>query len=278
MDVKKLATRFFYGVLFLVVVIGGMLTPWSFAALTALLGVILSLEFYRMTLDRRYRREEACIIVAIVATALLGVLHPLLGFDARWMLAGLLPVFAASILLLFDCAESHDFPTALYFPLVYVLLPLLAAQMLTRPLDGPFTWRLLLGIFILMWCNDIGAYVVGMSFGQRPDSRKLFPALSPKKSWIGVVGGTAFSFLAAWVVFATIGGAVLPLVHWMALALIVSVFGVLGDLFESLIKRHAQVKDAGHLIPGHGGLLDRFDDVLFVLPLAAIYLKLLQLI
>ena len=278
MDVKKLATRFFYGVLFLVVVIGGMLTPWSFAALTALLGIILSLEFYRMTLDRRYCREEACIIVAIVATSLLGVLHPLLDFDARWMLAGLLPVFAASILLLFDCAQSHDFPTALYFPLIYVMLPLLAAQLLTRPLDGPFTWRLLLGIFILMWCNDIGAYVVGMSFGQRPDSRKLFPALSPKKSWIGVVGGTLFSFLAAWAVFATFGGAVLPLVHWLVLALIVSVFGVLGDLFESLIKRHAQVKDAGHLIPGHGGLLDRFDDVLFVLPLAAIYLKLLQLI
>ena len=83
MDVKKLAKRFFYGVLFLVVVIGGMLTPWSFAVLTALLGVILSLEFYRMTLDRRYRREEACIIVAVVATSLLGVLHPLLGFDAR---------------------------------------------------------------------------------------------------------------------------------------------------------------------------------------------------
>lgn len=278
MDVKKLATRFFYGVLFLVVVIGAMLTPWGFAALTVLLGVILSLEFYRMTLDRRYRREEACIIAAIVLTSLLGVLHPLLGFDARWMLVGILPVFAASILLLFDCAESHDFPAALYFPLVYILIPLLAAQMLTRPLDGPYTWRILLGLFVLMWSNDIGAYVVGMSFGQRPDSRKLFPALSPKKSWIGVVGGTAFTFLAAWAVFATFGGAVLPLVHWMALGLITAVFAVLGDLFESLIKRHAQVKDAGHLIPGHGGLLDRFDDVLFVLPLAAVYLKLMLLI
>ena len=278
MDVKKLATRFFYGVLFLVVVIGAMLTPWGFAALTVLLGVILSLEFYRMTLDRRYRREEACIIAAIVLTSLLGVLHPLLGCDARWMLVGILPVFAASILLLFDCAESHDFPAALYFPLVYILIPLLAAQMLTRPLDGPYTWRILLGLFVLMWSNDIGAYVVGMSFGQRPDSRKLFPALSPKKSWIGVVGGTAFTFLAAWAVFATFGGAVLPLVHWMALGLITAVFAVLGDLFESLIKRHAQVKDAGHLIPGHGGLLDRFDDVLFVLPLAAVYLKLMLLI
>lgn len=278
MDVKKLAKRSVFGVLFLVVVIGGLLTPGSFAALTVLLGVVLPVEFYRMTLDRRYRREEACIIAAIVITSLLGVLHPLAGFDASWMMVGLLPVFAASILLLFDCAESHDFPTALYFPLIYVLLPLLAAQLLTRPLDGPFTWRLLLGVFVLMWSNDVGAYIVGMSFGQRPNSRKLFPALSPKKSWIGVVGGTAFSFLAAWVVFATFGGAVLPLVHWMALALITSVFGVLGDLFESLIKRHAQVKDAGNLIPGHGGLLDRFDDVLFVLPLAAIYLKLFQLI
>ena len=278
MDVKKLAKRSVFGVLFLVVVIGGMLTPWSFAALTVLLGVILSQEFFRMTLGRRYRRERACIIAAVVATTLLGVLAPLLGFDVRWMMIGLLPVFAASIFLLFDCAESHDFPTAIYFPLIYVMLPLLAAQLLTRPMDGAFTWRLLLGIFVLMWCNDIGAYVVGMSFGQRPNSRKLFPALSPKKSWIGVVGGTAFSFLAAWAVFASFGGAVLPLAHWMALALITSVFGVLGDLFESLIKRHAQVKDASNLIPGHGGLLDRFDDVLFVLPLAAIYLKLVQLL
>jgi phosphatidate cytidylyltransferase len=70
----------------------------------------------------------------------------------------------------------------------------------------------------------------------------------------------------------------MPLVHWLALALTVSVFGVLGDLFESLIKRHAHVKDAGNLIPGHGGLLDRFDDVLFVLPLAALYLLLVGLL
>lgn len=278
MDIKKLANRTVYGVLFLVVVIGGLLNPWAFAGLTVLLGLILTIEFFRMTVDRRYRREEACIILAVVATALLGVLQPLLGFGSRWILAGLLPVCAASIFLLFDCAESHDFPTALYFPLVYILLPLLAAKMLTRPFGGEFTWRLLLGLFILMWSNDVGAYVFGMLLGQRPNSRKLFPALSPKKSWIGVVGGTLVTFLAAWIVAATFGTAVLPAVHWLALALIVSVFGVLGDLFESLIKRHAQVKDAGHLIPGHGGLLDRFDDVLFVLPLSAVYLKLLLLI
>ena len=231
-----------------------------------------------MTVDRRYLREEICILVAVVATALLGVLHHLAGLDTRWMLAGLIPVLAAAVFLLFDCAESHDFPAAVFFPLVYILLPLLSAKMLVYPFGGDFTCCLLLGLFILMWSNDVGAYCLGMLLGQRPGSRKLFPSLSPKKSWIGVVGGTSLSFLAAWVVGITLGKGVLPLVHWFVLALIVSVFGVLGDLFESLIKRHAQVKDAGNLIPGHGGLLDRFDDVLFVLPVAAIYLRLLQLI
>ena len=116
-----------------------------------------------------------------------------------------------------------------------------------------------------------------MSFGQRPSSRKLFPALSPKKSWVGILGGTVATFLAAWGVSAFFGASVLSTAHWMAIAAIVSVFGVFGDLFESLIKRHAQVKDAGDLIPGHGGLLDRFDGLLFVLPAVLLYLTLVQL-
>ena len=131
---------------------------------------------------------------------------------------------------------------------------------------------------MLIWINDIGAYCVGMLFGQRTNSRKLFPALSPKKSWVGVYGGTAFTFLAAWAVWALWGAPVLTLPHWMALALIVSVVGVPGDLFESLIKRHAGVKDASQMIPGHGGMLDRFDDLLFILPVAATYLLVFQLI
>ena len=74
------------------------------------------------------------------------------------------------------------------------------------------------------------------------------------------------------------GGEVLALGHWMVLSLVASVFGVFGDLYESLIKRHAGVKDSGSLIPGHGGLMDRFDDALFVFPVAAVYLTALQLI
>lgn len=265
------------GVLFCLVVIGCCLNPWGLAALVCLLSAALSFEFWRMTVERRFVREMVCVALASLTLLVLLFLNLQFGLGARWLTLAFLPVTAASVFMLFDGAEHHDFPSAVYFPLVYFALPLSSMLLLAWP-GGVFCWRILLGLIVLMWMNDIGAYVLGMGFGQRPDSRKLFPALSPKKSWIGVVGGTLFTFASAWAIYATFGGAALPLLHWMGLALVVSVFGVFGDLFESLIKRHAQVKDAGNIIPGHGGLLDRFDDVVFVLPVALIYLELFSLL
>ena len=278
MDLKVLATRSGSGILFLVVVVAGLLAPACFLVLGNLLIAGLSMEFYRLTVGKRFRKEAVCIILAAMLAYTLGFFMLQSGLDARWMMTAFLPVIAASIFLLFDGAAGHEFPTAVYFPLIYVLPAFLAAVLMAFPVDGAYTWKLLLGIFVIIWCNDIGAYSLGMLLGQRPDSRKLFPALSPKKSWIGVVGGTLFAFLAAWLVSITFGVSVLSWPHWLAIAGIESVFGVLGDLFESLLKRHAQVKDAGKLIPGHGGLLDRFDDMIFVFPLVAVYLALFHLL
>lgn len=278
MDLKVLATRSGSGILFLVVVVAGLLAPACFLVLGNLLIAGLSMEFYRLTVGKRFRKEAVCIILAAMLAYTLGFFMLQSGLDARWMMTAFLPVIAASIFLLFDGAAGHEFPTTVYFPLIYVLPAFLAAVLMAFPVDGAYTWKLLLGIFVIIWCNDIGAYSLGMLLGQRPNSRKLFPALSPKKSWIGVVGGTLFAFLAAWLVSITFGTSVLSWPHWLAIAGIESVFGVLGDLFESLLKRHAQVKDAGKLIPGHGGLLDRFDDMLFVFPLVAVYLALFHLL
>lgn len=271
-----LLKRTIFGLLFTGVVIGCLLSPWGLILLLCFLSVMLFHEFYRLTADVRFRKERVCIAAASVLALILLFFHLQAGWDLRYAALGLVPVFAAHVLLLFDAAKDHVFPTELYFPLLYVTLPLGSALFLGWP-GGHFSWRLLMGLMTLIWLNDIGAYVVGMSFGQRAGSRKLFPALSPKKSWIGAVGGTAASFVTAWAVYATFGK-MLPLVHWLALAAIVAVFGVFGDLFESLLKRHARVKDAGNFIPGHGGLLDRFDDVLFVFPLAAIYLSMFSLL
>lgn len=272
-----LLKRTVFGLLYSVILIGCMLVPWGILVLVCFLSAALFHEFYRLTVDRRFRKEMICLSLGSLVVLILLFFHFQSGISVRFAALGFLPVMAAFIFLLFDAAGDHAFPTSLFFPLLYVTLPLAALLMLAWP-SGVFSWRLLLGIFVIIWMNDIGAYVLGMSFGQRPDSRKLFPALSPKKSWIGVAGGTLFSFLAAWAVFAIWGASVLPLIHWFALALIVSVFGVFGDLFESLIKRHAKVKDAGNLIPGHGGVLDRFDDALFTLPLSTLYLLLFGLL
>ena len=272
-----LVKRTFYGVLFLVVVIGSLLYPYALVSLIALMAVLFSLEFYRMTLSRRYRREEFLVTATLVLVPALYFCVLYAGLPARFLLLGFLPVAAAWVCQLFDGVEGHEFVTEPYFPLVYFLPMLLSLLRLSR-VGGVFSWQVILGVFVLIWCCDIGAYCFGMLLGQRPNSRKLFPALSPKKSWVGVWGGTVVTFLGAWAVWALWGSDVLPLVHWMALALIASVFGVLGDLFESMIKRHAGVKDAGTLIPGHGGVLDRFDDALFVLPLVTVYLLIFQLI
>ena len=277
MGKETLVKRIVFGVLFLVVVIGALLHPWALVVLTAFMGVSLAHEFYRMTLPRRYAKEEALVMAVLVIVPVLFYLTLYEDLSARWMLLALVPVVVASVCQLFDSVEGHQFVTEPYFPLVYILPLLLSLLRLSR-IDGVFSWRLTLGLFVLIWCCDVGAYCVGMLFGQRPNSRKLFPAVSPKKSWVGVWGGTALTLLAAWAVWALWGADVLPLGHWLALAVIVSVFGVLGDLFESMIKRHAGVKDAGRLIPGHGGMLDRFDDALFVIPLATVYLLVLQLI
>ena len=277
MGKSTLVQRIVSGVIVIAVVVGCCWLPWGVLALACLLTVAISMEFYRLVSSARYRKEQVLVVLAMLLAVVLTFLHLAYGLPARWLAVSVLPLVAAWICLLFDAAADHAFPTEVFFPLPYVLPAMLALLRLAWP-AGVFSWRLTLGLIVLVWVNDIGAYCVGMLFGQRTNSRKLFPALSPKKSWVGVYGGTAFTFLAAWAVWALWGASVLALPHWMVLALIVSAVGVPGDLFESLLKRHAGVKDASHFIPGHGGMLDRFDDLLFILPVAAAYLLVFQLI
>ena len=129
--------------------------------------------------------------------------------------------------------------------------------------------RMLLALFVFIWLNDTGAFLVGSAVGKH----RLFERVSPKKSWEGVAGGILFTLLGAWCMFnfanEFFGGPRLRV--WLGMALVVSVFATLGDLFESLLKRTAGVKDSGHLIPGHGGILDRIDSLLFVVPSLLIY-------
>lgn len=124
---------------------------------------------------------------------------------------------------------------------------------------------ILIAIFVLVWANDVFAYLSGTYLGKH----KLFPSVSPKKTWEGTLGGLLFTLLFAALVFYITKE--LNLRDWLLLAIMVSVLSTIGDLAESLLKRNSGVKDSGTLIPGHGGILDRFDAALFVTPFVFLY-------
>lgn len=161
------------------------------------------------------------------------------------------------------------------FGIFYVAIPFSLLNFLVFTSEaGNYLFQGLLGFFILMWTNDTGAYLAGMGFGRT----KLFERISPKKTWEGSIGGLVLSVGMAWVlnIWFSAYWPEFPftLKDWMVIAIIVSVIGSLGDLVESMIKRSFGIKDSGSLLPGHGGILDRFDGVLLAAPAVFLYVLL----
>lgn len=136
------------------------------------------------------------------------------------------------------------------------------------------TWSIqnfgiVLAILLLIWTNDTMAYFIGRWIGKH----KLLERISPKKTWEGFFGGIVFSLIAGFIIFKWLK--TFDFITWIGIALIVSVFGTAGDLFQSMLKRQAGVKDSGKLLPGHGGVYDRFDAFIFCLPFVFAYLHLI---
>src|SRR5690606_3819133 len=136
-------------------------------------------------------------------------------------------------------------------------------------LDGEYNHRLPLGFMLILWGNDTGAYLVGKFLGKR----RLFERISPKKTWEGLIGGILFALITSLILASVF--AVLSSWQWVGMAVLISIFGTFGDLVESMLKRSQQVKDSGTLLPGHGGLLDRFDGLLLAAPMVFALLKIL---
>ena len=193
----------------------------------------------------------------------------LLGLNAL-----LLIILMSASLFVKDKADFKLF-SFLYTGLFYIAVPLTLSNFVVfRPGVG-FDGKLMLSFLIIIWASDVGAYCTGMLFGKH--GKKLFPSVSPKKSWAGYWGGMGFAALAG-AVLAWTGLVKFPLYHAVILAILMHVAGVFGDLFESQWKRVCDVKDSGNIMPGHGGMLDRFDSALFAIPVGVIYLVLTGLI
>lgn len=131
-----------------------------------------------------------------------------------------------------------------------------------------FSPGIVIGFFLLIWANDTGAYLSGVSFGKH----KLFERISPKKTWEGFFGGLLLAAIVAWLLSGRLG--VVDNLHWIIIAVIVSVTGTYGDLIESMLKRSTGVKDSGTILPGHGGFLDRFDSAIIAFPMVYLFITL----
>ena len=266
------------GIAFLAVMVFGLIWDRTlFGCLFVIILVVALQEFYQMALGRRFLLQQKLGLATGALAFILVAGHCFYGWDLRWLVTALIPLLLIPVsCLLLSSREGFADLTYIYAGLLYIALPVCLSPLLM--MDGEvFDGWLLLSLFILIWMSDVGAYCIGTAFGQRPGARRLAPEISPKKSWWGFWGGVVLCVAAAvglhfltWLPF--------PLVHCIAVGVIISVGGVCGDLFESMWKRHFGVKDSGKCIPGHGGMLDRFDSSLVAIPMACVYLSLFGLL
>lgn len=274
---NNLAVRTLSGIGFVIVMLAGLLVDkFLFAALVLFIMTVMMLEFYRMTIGGGYRTQQALAIAAAVIMFVLVFLNRAFQFPGKFLSLTMVPVIILMISSLY-AKDRKEFKrlSHIYTGLLYIAAPLSLVNLIAFK-EGEFNAVMLLCFFVIIWCSDIGAFAVGSTLGKRFD-RKLCPAISPKKSWAGFWGGLAFALLAA-VVLNLTGLLDLPFIHVVVMAAIMHVAGVYGDLFESQWKRACEVKDSGRIIPGHGGMLDRFDSAIFAVPAGAIYLSLFNLL
>ena len=265
------------GVVFLGIVLCGLLIhKVLFAVLFALMMAGMMAEFYRMTMGDCYKASRALAIFTGVLLFVALFLVRAYGLNANYVALCAIPLLVLMSTSLY-AKDREDFPkfANLYTGMVYIALPLSLSNMIVFNRDGEFSGLLMLSFFCIIWASDIGAYCLGLLLGK--NGKKLFPSISPKKSWAGFWGGMAVAIIAA-VVMKYVRLLDLPLVHSIVLAIVMHVAGVYGDLFESQWKRYYGLKDSGKVIPGHGGLLDRFDSTIFAIPAGVVYLIIVGLL
>ena len=271
---NNLIKRTISGACFAVVMLAAFLTnKYVFGAVMLFALIVMMREFLRMTCGGDYRYSQILSIFAGAILFTLVFLYKGFGFPGRLVILAFLPVFILMINSLYVKDKSRfDKFANLYTAILYIAVPWSLLNFAAFGPDGVFNGRLILCFFCIIWGSDVGAYVFGMALGQKY-GKKLFPSISPKKSWIGFWGGLAMA-VAISVALHYLGMLPFAVHHCVLMAILLNVTGVYGDLIESQWKRHYEVKDSGDIIPGHGGLLDRFDSALIAIPIGIIYLVL----
>ena len=259
------------GVLFVIVLVGCILySPLSFGILFTIISALSVHEFAKS--------GEVSINKTITALGGAYLFLALMSFCTQQSVGARVFLPYLGLLLYMMITElylkkknptgnwAYSMLSQLYVALPFALLNVLAFQNSPETSSVTYNPILPLSIFVFIWLSDTGAYCVGSLIGKH----RLFERISPKKSWEGSIGGGIFS-IASSLGFAHFFP-FMPGWQWVGLAIVVVIFGTWGDLTESLMKRQLGIKDSGNILPGHGGMLDRFDSALMAIPAAVVYL------
>lgn len=272
---NNFALRTFSGAIYVVAVVGALFSgSLGFLLLFFIINVLALREFY--TILQKGLQKSLNYSTALVAGSLLYLIISLAVaqmIDKKFIIFGLLlPIILIIAELLKKNAHPVQNIALLLFGVVYISIPFSLLNLLfldENQIAGSFPW-ILAGLFLVIWVNDTFSYLTGMLIGRH----KLFERISPKKTWEGTIGGFVFS-IAAGITLYYFSGA-LVIWQWVALSGLIAISGDFGDLAESMIKRSFNIKDSGSIMPGHGGVLDRFDSLLLAVPVAVIFLTIIK--
>lgn len=258
-------TRTLSGVVYIAILVTATLFLPSFLLLFGIFLLITVAEFCELVNLKRF------VPIAIAIAAYLLFIFVPMNRNTEWLLlTATLFVSFKCIFFLFSTSQRPLDNLSKYVYLIgYIILPIILVTRIPL-LTADYNCKTVIAIFILIWANDTFAFVVGKSIGKH----KLFERISPKKTIEGFLGGLIFALIfsvliAKYFIFE-------PVLLWIGISLVVSVFGTIGDLVESKFKRLAGVKDSGKIMPGHGGILDRLDSIIFVAPFVFLLYQILN--
>lgn len=261
-------TRTISGIIFVLVVTGALFLGYTTSlVLFTIIGILGTLEFYALTPIGIPNQSNAYHILGTIFSGILILTGGYLMIypDAYWVIS--IWIFFG-VLFVIQLLRSNSPTTLIDISItlsgcLYLSIPLLSLLALGAIPNWDtlhFEWKVPMSVFILTWINDTGAYLAGRTWGKT----KLFERISPNKTWEGTVGGGLATLIVSVLIHYYWGILSIPL--WLGAGLLISIFSNVGDLMESAFKRNASVKDSGKIMPGHGGILDRFDAILLIAP------------
>lgn len=267
---KELTLRITFGLLYvLVILLSFYYGLYSFTICVYILITLCILEYSKLIKHSLLKLLLSFNIIFLLTSASFYLKHPIYIPVYRFIM--ILGVFIHSILGIKVIDPSLNKIDISGISKYYMITSGINLFMIAcNPFLFKYDYRIVISIFVLIWCNDSFAFVFGKTMGKT----KLLPKISPKKTIEGALGGLVACLIACF--FLSKYNADFPLVFWMFLAILVSILGTLGDLVQSSFKRKANVKDSGNILPGHGGMFDRLDSVLFISPYVLLMLSIIN--